>query len=70
MYNSSITHPASITLKNENHSKTTSYDIHPASIVITRRRQTQTNKRKKKRKINKRRINHTIKKRIIMSYKK
>jgi hypothetical protein len=51
MYNSSITHPASITLKNENHSKTTSYDIHPASIIITRRRQ--TNKRKKKRKMNK-----------------
>ena len=51
MYNSSITHPASITLKNENHSKTTSYDIHPASIIITRRRQ--TNKRKNKRKMNK-----------------
>ena len=51
MYNSSITHPASITMKNENHSKTTSYDIHPASIIITRRRQ--TNKRKKKRKMNK-----------------
>ena len=52
MYNSSITHPASITLKNENHSKTNSYDIHPASIIITRRRR-QTNKRKKKRKMNK-----------------
>ena len=66
MYNSSITHPASITLKNENHSKTTSYDIHPASIIITRRRQ--TNKRKNKRKMNKRRINHTIKR--SMFYKK
>jgi len=67
MYNSSITHPASITLTKENHSKTNSYDIHPASIVITRRRR-QTNKRKNKRKMNKRRINHTIKR--SMFYKK
>ena len=40
MYNSSITHPASIII-----GKTKSTSIHTASIVITRRRR--TNKRKR-----------------------